>query len=87
MSNSYKHTPIIPVTTCDSEKEFKRECHGARRAFLRENIFRALQIDPEDADVIDFNLKDGGWIGPKDGKMYCNPCTTDPKELRRWMRK
>lgn len=66
MSRSRRHTPIMGVTTAESEKQDKRRANRA----LRRRVKTILLKDPE-ADVIP-TLEEVSdiWSFEKDGKMY-----------------
>ena len=73
MSRSRKKTPIVPVTTAESDKPFKvREHRRERRA-----VAAALALGDDPPAPKAFG---DPWVGDKDGKLY-RP--GDPKLVRK----
>lgn len=76
MSRSYRHLPIIGMTTACSEKEDKRL---ANRAFRRAN---ALKIDNPHGIYPALREYSDPWGWSKDGKMWFEP-EKYPKSMRK----
>lgn len=63
MSDSFKKTPKVGMTTATSEKQFKSRAHRKERAAVRAAITHGE--DPPAA-----KLFGDPWLGDKDGKQY-----------------
>lgn len=74
MSRSFRHTPIIGITTARSDKPYKRAEHGRERCALREALCHSDgHIHPK--------AFGNPWSSCKDGKQYLHG------ERERWLRK
>lgn len=73
MTNSYRKTPIIGMTTATSDKRFKKAEHSRERASVKIALRQAK-------DAPDPKLFGNPWASEKDGKQYY---TGDPKLLRK----
>lgn len=85
MSRSYKHTPIIGITTATSEKEDKKIWHSAMRAAEREFLAK-ISIETSDDDNLIAPIEDdiaSTWDFAKDGKQRLNLNTEDNLKLMR----
>jgi hypothetical protein len=76
MSRSRRKSPIVPITTCDSEKQEKRKANRALRRAIRRAVAAEAEVMPLPEDVGNV------YMMSKDGKMYI-----DPKEYPKAMRK
>jgi hypothetical protein len=68
MSRSRRKTPIIGITSADSDKPFKVSEHRAERRSYRARLAVTLDQDDRRLHATDYgnpNLSD------KDGKQYC----------------
>lgn len=63
MSNSFKKTPMVGMTTATSEKRFKSHAHRQERAAVRAAMARG--DEPPST-----KLFGDPWLGDKDGKQY-----------------
>ena len=72
MGKSRRKTPIIAVTTAESDKSFKRQVHRSERASIRTKLQRD---HPEDAEtrLPSRRLFGDPWRGDKDGKLPFKP--------------
>lgn len=77
MSRSYRKTPIVGMTTAESDKEFKRQCHKAARQAERE----ALAHVDMDTEHVEIERPDMGGYGEKDGKQWLGD--RFPEEMRK----
>ncbi len=77
MSRSYRKTPVIPITTSDSEKKDKRLANRKLRRIVKTMIAsgrrQELPLKREISNI---------WCFDKDGKQRF-----DPTENPDWMRK
>lgn len=62
MSRSRRKTPIVGMTTCESEKADKAQWHRKFR--------RAARMDVEGSQFISFRQYGSTWCMGKDGKQY-----------------
>ena len=76
MARSRRKTPIVPITTCVSEKQEKRKANRALRKAVRHAIATEAEVMPVANDVSNV------WSMSKDGKMYVNP-KQDPRVMRK----
>ncbi|WP_374944940.1 hypothetical protein [Sphingomonas sp.] len=63
VSRSRRTSPIMPVTTAESEKAYKARAHRAERAAVRVSLSRG--VDPPSPRAFG-----DPWNGDKDGKRY-----------------
>ncbi|MBK2124927.1 hypothetical protein [Fangia hongkongensis] len=70
MSNSYRKTPIIGHTMCESEKQDKKLWHKKWRAKEKININMACKVDVDSYLSIQANQVSSVWLMGKDGKQY-----------------
>lgn len=73
MTNSYRKTPIIGMTTATSDKRFKKAEHSRERSSVKVALRQAR-------DVPNPRLFGDPCLSEKDGKQYY---TGDPKLLRK----
>ncbi len=73
MSRSYKKTPIMGHTTCQSERHDKRAWHKRWRLHERHNIDSLNHDDFEQYSPVDFKEVSNVWLMGKDGKHYFSP--------------
>jgi len=78
MSRSKRKTPIVPVTTADSEAWDKAKWHRRHR---REERAR-LKVDAESYVPRSHRKHSGPWRMEKDGKIYWGS-EANPKEMRK----
>jgi len=64
MSRSRRHTPIMGMTLCESEKQDKRRANRMLRRIVKGMVRPGTEILPEMREV--YNV----WKGGKDGKQY-----------------
>ena len=77
MSRSTKKHPVIPITTADSEKEFKRQYN---RAFRRTS---KIALHTEKEPLANIREYVSVWEGPKDGKRYYQKAELKTEYLRK----
>ncbi len=76
MSRSRTKTPIVGMTTCESEKADKAKWHRKFR--------RAAKMDIEVGQFISFRQYGSTWCMGKDGKQYLLEASTRfPEYLRK----
>lgn len=76
MSRSRRKTPIVGMTTCESEKADKAKWHRKFR--------RAAKMDIEGGQFISFRQYGSTWCMGKDGKQYLLEASTRfPEYLRK----
>lgn len=76
MSRSRRKTPIVGMTTCESEKADKAKWHRKFR--------RATKMDIEGGQFISFRQYGSTWCMGKDGKQYLLEASTRfPEYLRK----
>lgn len=75
MSRSRKKTPIIGMTTTDTEKKDKRQANRKLRVAVRNAIVGDEEVMPELREVSDV------WTFSKDGKQWVGHARTE------WLRK
>lgn len=75
MSRSRKKTPIIGMTTTDTEKQDKRHANRKLRVAVRNALAGEEEIMPELREVSDV------WSFGKDGKRWVDDA--DPRDLRK----
>lgn len=83
MSRSYRHTPIVGITTARSEKQDKRIWHGRFRSHERDHL-RTCQ-DWEAYLTTHFRSVSNPWSMDKDGRQFLD-LRRRPR-LKRYMRK
>lgn len=80
MSRSHRRTPIIGMTTAESEKADKVAWHRRFRARVRAALARAAEDMPHHYEVSD------PWTMAKDGRQWISRATP-PVWRKAWMRK
>lgn len=86
MSRSFRKSNFHAITTADSEKHNKEIYHRGRRKSERNALanYSLVDYDPLDEfEDLEFEneVKDGGWVFAKDGKMMFDP--TKYPEMKR----
>jgi hypothetical protein len=76
MSRSRRKTPIVGITTSESEKQDKRKANRALRTATRRAVATGAEIMPLPNDVSKV------WAMSKDGKAYIDPIM-QPKAMRK----
>jgi hypothetical protein len=64
MSRSFQKTPITGVTTCESEKQDKRDANRKLRRKTK------LQVKVGQEIILDLREVSNVWAMGKDGKLY-----------------
>ena len=78
MSHSYRHTPIVGITTAVSEKDDKQKANRRIRRVVREAIRRS----PEAEALPHVREQSDPWTFEKDGKQWVDP-RAYPKGMRK----
>lgn len=78
MSRSKRKTPIIPITTAESEAYDKAKWHRRHRREERER----LKVEGQDYTARSHKEHSSTWRMEKDGKAYWGTEIT-PKEMRK----
>jgi hypothetical protein len=76
MTDSYRHTSILPVASNKGVKWYKKVINGKRRTKIR-NIIKA-HLNNGDYDNIDVGyeiIRFNEWDSPRDGKVYISKTT------------
>jgi hypothetical protein len=76
MSRSHRKTPIVPITTSESEKQEKRKANRALRKAVRHAVAVGAEIMPLPEDVGNV------YAMSKDGKTYIDS-EKYPKAMRK----
>lgn len=63
MSRSFRKTPLLPLTTAISEKEFKRKERKAKRRAEKVAVEKGKEVLPDEKEY------GNPWSGPKDGHV------------------
>ena len=90
MTNSFRHTRIVPNTTVKTEKLYKTIVHRQERAKVRGVLNLALSDPEADVTICTLGLRRGdNWDWGKDGKGYIDHLTENFTEadLAKAMRK
>ena len=70
MSRSHRKTPIIANTTCNSERQDKKQWHSVFRSRER-GLLKSTSIDALEAHLsITENQESNPWSMGKDGRRY-----------------
>ena len=87
MARSYRHTPIIGMTTAESEKKDKRIANRRYRSRVRQILHSLISADDSVLDAVIFPVKrelSNVWSFDKDGKQRLSP---DCPDFAKYMRK
>lgn len=78
MARSRRRRTIFGITTCRSEKLYKRFEQRRRRRFQKVKIQKSQDLENI---VFDDDVFGDPWLGPKDGKQFWSVAT--PKSMRK----
>ena len=81
MSRSFRKTPIIGITTAESEKDDKAKAHRRDRQAVKSSLKTAIAEDSEYAVQSREHPRSGGFNFAKDGKRWVG--ARFPKEMRK----
>jgi hypothetical protein len=86
MSRSTRHTPLVPVTNMESEKNEKRLAHQRERKWLHDHLKPNLAV-VEDFDIVNYHEHphSGSDSFAKQGKEFVSAAAAreDHKVLRK----